>query len=469
MKQSPYLLAGACIASVAIGYALGGMKGGSPAGKDSTDAPQNTRAETRTGSRDRGHAPRGGPDNGASEELLSSLLSGRSPKELSGDEISGLVISLSRNSQNMDALTRTRQNYQLQLLLSRLSSDQLEAAAPAIAEDPEARSWGGISSVVGAMVARNSSRALEWAKGQKNAPAMTALIISGLSRDQPDVAVDLYRGGLMDGSLAQSLHWETGYNISLSMARQGKEHFLEFLDSLPQQQQGTMLMNALRELPVEDRTGLLDEVYQRSKNGIVESWAMKNTLSNLAVTDPATAHAWIAKLPAGEERASLNMALVSHLGRYGDPEASEAAVKRAIADSPGTEKQLLNHLMESGWGGTEQLAILARNLPPGVEFHAEDLKEHVESSNLLYRGLGGMADLAAVLKSPDEQATLLEGALNGLADRYKQSSGGRVNENDFLILQHRLNRLNLTGDNAARVNAAFEAARAAGVKPTAGR
>jgi hypothetical protein len=167
----------------------------------------------------------------------------------------------------------------------------------------------------------------------------------------------------------------------------------------------------------------------------------------------------------GKERASLELSAASSYSRNGDSDAAREWMSRAIAQSQGREKELLNEAIDQmGYGNPGDIATFTSLLPEGIELKAEDLKNQAQNS--MYRGFGGLTGLAAAIRDPAEQTKLITTALEEFTTRTGQSSQpSRLNATDFEIFTYQLQKLNLTGENATKVAEALAAARSATPKP----
>ncbi len=458
MKQSHFWIAGACVIGMAIGYMAGGSRDSSAATGKSDESASNPR-QSRSSPRERETRGNSG------DELLAGILKGRSPKDLSDSELVGIVLQLSKYDSTQSPVARARQSYQLQLLLEKLPASRLEEAAAAIAADPESRRTGGLNTIMNAMASKDPQRAMAWAKTQKNASGLLASVLGAMAKDDPMTAAEIYREGLLDGTFGQNDGWQASYGIGTAMARLGKKALLNFMDSLPQQQQGNILSNCFRELPESDRAEMMDEIHQRSKDGRLQDWSFKNIFTNALSTDRALAESWLEKMEPGKERASLELSAATSLSRSGDADGAREWMSRAIAQSQGREKELLNDAVDQmAYNSPGDIAIFASLLPVGVELKAEDLKNQAQNS--MYRGFGGLTGLAGAVRDPAEQTLLITTALDEFAKRTGQSSQpSRLNATDFEIFTRQLQTLNLTGENATKVAEALAAAQSATPKP----
>jgi len=458
MKQGHYLIASACVVSLAIGYVVGGIRASSASEESPKEEAANSR-RMKSASRERQSRESFG------DELLAGILKGRSAQDLSDGELVKILRQLSKYDATQDPVSAARRNYQLQLLLAKLPVSRLEQAAEALAADPDGMRNGNLYTILSAMASKDPQRALAWAKTQKNASSLTASVLSIMARDDPMKAADLYREGMLDGMFSQYTGWQASHGIGIAMARLGKKALINFMESLPQQQQSNILSNCFRELPEGDRMEMMDEIFQRSKDGRMEEWGLKNVFSNALNNDRAQAEAWLAKMEPGKQRASLELSAASQFSRNGDSDAAREWMARAIAQSPGREKELFNEAVsQMSYNNPGDIAIFASLLPEGIEMNAEDLKN--QARNAIYNGLGGLTGLAGAIRDPAEQTKLITTALEQFTTNVRQNSEpSRFNATDFEIFNRQLQTLNLTGENATKVADALAAAQSATPKP----
>ena len=458
MKQGHHWLAGTCIVSLGLGYLVGSNRASSAGAENTKEQAANPR-QGKTTSRERETRET------SSDELLSGLLKGRAAKDLSDAELVKIVFQLSKYDASQSPVARARQAYQLQLLLEKLPASRLEQAAEAIAADPERKSVGGLNTILSAMASKDPQRAMAWAKSQKNASSLLASVLGTMAKDDPMTASDIYHEGLLNGTFNQNDGWQASYGIGTAMAKLGKKALLGFIDNLPQQQQSNLLSNCSRELPESDRLEMMDEIYQRSQDGRLQDWSFKNIFTNTLSSNPAQAEAWLAKMQPGKERAALEMSAANSLSRNGDAEAAREWMSRAISQSQGSEKELLNDAVsQMAYSNPADIGVFASLLPPGIELTAEDLKN--PANNTGSRGFSGLPSLAGALRDPAEQAKLISAALDQFTTSVQQSSQrSRMNAIDFEIFSRQLLTLKLTGENADQVAQALAAARNAQPKP----
>jgi len=458
MKQGHYWIAGACLVSLGLGYVAGGSRASSAGVENPQEQPANPR-QMKSTSRERPSRESSG------DEMLASILKGRPAQDLTDSELAKIVLQLSKHDPTQSPVSHARQAYQLQLLLEKLPVSKLEQAAEAIAADPDSKRGSGLNTIMNAMAAKDPQRALAWAKTRKNAANLLSSVLGTIAKDDPMKAADIYREGILDSTFSQNSGWQASYGIGTAMARLGKTALLNFMESLPQQQQGNILSNCYRELPEGDRVEMIDEIYQRSKDGRLQDWGFKNVFTNALTTDRAQAEAWLAKMEPGKERASLELSAANQYSRNGDPDAARDWMSRAIAQSQGREKELFKEAVDQmGYNNPGDIAIFASLLPEGIEVRAEDLEN--QANNSAYRGFSGLTGLAGAIRDPAEQTKLIITALEHFTTNTRQfSQPSRLNAIDFEIFTRQLQSLNLTGENATKVAEALAAARSTTPQP----
>ncbi len=458
MKQGHYLIACACVVSLAIGYVAGGIRASSASEENPKEQAASPR-QMKSASRERQSRESSG------DELLAGILKGRSAQDLSDGELVKILLQLSKYDATQDPVSSARKSYQLQLLLAKLPASRLEQAAEALAADPEGKRGYGLNTILSAMASKDPQRALAWAKTQKNASNLMASVLSIMAKDDPMRAADLYREAMLDGTFSQYSGWQATIGIGRAMAGLGKKELLDYMESLPQQQQANILSNCCRELPEGDRVEMMNEIYQRSKDGRMDQWSFKNVFMNVLSSDRAQAEAWLAKMEPGKERASLELSAASQFSQTGDSEAMREWMARAIALSHGREKDLFKEAIDQmAYNSPSDIALFASLLPEGVEVMAEDLKDQARSTS--YNGLRGLTGMAVAVRDPAEQTKLITTALEQFTTNIQRSSqSSRLNATDFEIFNRQLQTLNLTGENATKVAEALATARSATPKP----
>lgn len=397
--------------------------------------------------------------------MLAAVLKGRDIRSLSGSDLGDLVTDLTKRDPSLEPLARARRDLQLQLLLAKLSTEQLQEAAAVITADPAQLYTGSLGTFIGAMTARNPTAAMAWAKEQKNPGGFVGQVIAAMAKDHPQEAMDTYRSALLDGTMGTETWWEASFGVGSAVAKLGARQLLEFVDGIPRGQQSSVLANCTRDLPEGERVAMADEMYRRYQAGEIEEWGFRNSLSALGTADPAKLGQWLDKLPAGKDRARVMLDLATSGSRGGENSAmTRTWMSKAIADMPGNEKELLQQLRSSAFNNPSDFATFAEALPPSVEIKAADLMPFARNS--LSRGPAALVDMARAIQDPAEQAELIVTTLDTFRTQTESSSNPpRMNGTDFEILRHRLRTLNLTGDAATRLADAFDAAKDARQKP----
>jgi hypothetical protein len=454
MKNPFSLIAAASLVGLVIGFILGGQRE-----SDTSRAAANAQtAESRpTRSADRSATK---PQESSGDELLSSLLKGRAVQELSSTELSKILAQLTTFDRNQDPLTSAKQNYQLQLLLRKISPARLKEVAESLLKDPESKQNMGSYYVIASLSARDPQGAMAWAKSQPNPERLMAMILSNTAKDDPTGAAEVLRAGLMDGSFNSNDIYSTTYSVTGAMAKLGKDSLLAFLDSLPSQLQNNSLHSAIRELPEGEQSAVLDELYQRSLDGRMENYSFSNLLLNSSLP-PAKIQAWLATLKPGEGRTSLELTYASSLFRSGKTEIAQDALSRTLAQNSGKEKEVLLKALGNTYsyrpGDIEKITSL---LPPGVEIKADDLKN--QSNSPFYNGFDSLLTLTHAIQDPAEKAKLLTTSFQNLTKSIEESSrSSRLNANDFAIAESQIAALKLSPEDAAAAQAALAAAKAA--------
>lgn len=446
------MVAVACIACLGIGYFVGGNRVPN-AGDGGPGEPALNSHPPRSPSRDR--LARG---NSPSDDLLSGILKGRPLPDVSTIELADLIVQLSDNETNRDPLSLAKKAYQLQLLLGKLPISRLEEVAETIAADPQSRRFGSLNIIASALAAKDPERALAWAKGQKTAKQLPGYVIGAMAKEDPFTAAEIYRNGLIDGEFGRYSGFTAASELGRAMAKLGKKPFIEFIDRLPLNQQGTVLTGAFRELPEKEQSGMIEEVYSRYKDGRIDDWSIKSIFNTTAASNPALAEAWLAKMEPGKDSASLALSTASFLSQS-NPEASREWMARAISRSQGSEKELLQKsIQQMSFMNPSDIVTFASLLPAGVEIRAEDLKDSVNNSS--GNNLNGLSEIVGVLHDPAEQARLITVALDHIAASARSNSPyGKMNSTDYEIFESRLKFLGLTGENAQNVQAALDRAK----------
>lgn len=430
--KTPALTLITAVLGLAIGFTVGKGGGGSHEASPTDQADSVTRkTQSSRGSSDR-------KTGSASEGILAGVLKGREISQLSAEDALKLLAPRMSMDWNGDPLEMARNNYELQLLLSKLPASVMEQVIELSrkSETPGFR----VQQLFGAYAARDWQKAMDWASRQPDAATWKSAAISKLAISDPGRAAELYQDGRMNGTLSRNATWESGYNIGNAYAKQGLQPFLSFLDTLPSGDISSLLGNSARNLPKADIPALLQEVGRRTAEGSLDKWTMTNLVSNLSQTNPEEAKKWIASQETGETRSKLELTLASNLARQGRSDDVLPLLKSAMAGVPGKEKELftsqIGNLIQTNPALINQLADI---LPAGIEFTKVDLK--------YFGGYGRsdtMVDLAKLIKNSDEQVDYLKQSLENISN-----NGMKLNEVDFQLLSHRLQSLPLTGSSAA--------------------
>ena len=442
------LLAAACAISLACGYIAGNA--GNAAARKSDSEPSAQARANRPASRD--SRPR------ISEEssLLDSLLGGRPIAEIPASELAALIARLSKYDPSMTPLARSKQSYQLQLLLAKLSPADLDGLATAIHSDEDLKEDSTLIYVLAALAGKDKERALAWLSSKESDSRAYAAVIGSIAKDDPHAAAAILRDtALKEGNTSYQL-WSASYTIGQSMAMLGTDPLLAYLDTLPNQQQSTLISNCFQHLPKGEHIKFLDEIQRRSKNGNISGFSINQLFSTLLSSDQAAAKEWLSKLPDSNEKNSIRTYAAIDLFENGRSEAAATWLREAIAATPGKEKETLGGIIQAlSTNKPEAIAHVTRLLPEGVEFTAKDLEQYAQNS--LYNGTGGLTALASAVSNPDEKARFVATALGNISPASGLSQ--RFNANDFEILSRQIAAMGFTGDNAALVTRALEMAR----------
>lgn len=457
MTKTHGLIAAASLVGLVIGFTLGQQRDSQP-GKSAISSKESPTRQTRSSQ----HSSSGVKES-SNNELLSSLLKGRSIQELSSAELSKIFIQLSTYDANQDPVARAKQNYQLQLLLKKTSPARLKEVAESILGNPDSKPSMNLSSILSALTARDPQGAMAWAKSQPNPERLVAMILSNTAKDDPTGAAEKLREGLMNGTFSSNDSYTSTYSIAAAMAKLGKNNLLEFIDSLPSQLQNYTFQSAIREVPEHEQSALLDELYQRSKDGKMQSYDFTNLFSSYTI--PADkAEAWLAKMEPGKERLDLELSYARNLLGNGKSEIAQEWFKRSLAQNSGKEKEILLKAMNNSNLRSSDINMLTSFLPPGIELNAEDFKN--QGNSYSYSGFSSLLNRAQAINNPVEKAKLMTHAFTEFAKNIQDSSNSnRLNDNDFAIVQSQIPALNLSPEDAATVQAALAAAQAAQPKP----
>jgi hypothetical protein len=456
-KQDHFWIAGACIVGIGFGYILGSSRPSSSSPGNPPDQVIHSRS---------GKAPSREREarESNSEELLSSLLNGRAAKDIPDAELVKIIHRLSKYDATLSSVARARQNFQLQLLLEKLPTSRLEQAAEALSADPDSVRNGSTFAIVNAMASKDPQRALAWAKTQNDPSRMQAAILGAMAKDDPITAADLYREGLLDGTFNPSDNWTASSEIANCMAKLGKKQLLSFVDSLPRVQQHNMISRCFHALSEGDQLEMLNEMYQRSKDGRLQV-SIRSVFSSALNSNRSQAETWLAKMEPGKERATLELSAANSLSQNGDPDAAREWMSRAIAHSAGNEDELLKEAFNQMiYNNPAYLAVFTSLLPQGIELRADDLKKAAIDS--ARQGFSGLTRLARAIRDPAEQTKLITTVLDDLANNTSSgSSPSRLNAADFEIFTRQIRTLDLSGENAAKIDQSLAAVRNAKPNP----
>ena len=450
-------MAAAGVAGLAAGLLIGrNTSPGDPASVSSA-------AEMRSGGAVAPQRNRPGRPASPGDDLLSRFTDGRAVQTLTARDVGEIIRANINTDRNEDPVAAARRNYQLQLLLSKLPGKVLEEVAKDILADEKARSSEGWK-IFNVWAKRDWRAALEWADGEPKHSQWVGTALSSLSATDPDLAAQLMSERLLGGKLSD--RYGAIYNIGRAQARMGKEAFMRFVDTLPSNQQSNVLSGSLRELPEEDLLSVVDDLYQRKGKGAIRDYSFSNAVGQLMRTNPEKAKEWMERIPEGEERAKLQLSMVSTLLGSGKGTESVEMLKAAMAQSPGKEKEYVKQVINNAiHQNPELLPELVKALPTGMEMTAEDFKgRHFfgwgQSSSLV--------EIAKTIPDPGEQVKMLTQSFEEAAKNFSQQQGGdRYNEVDFKILEGRLAALNFTGEAAEKVNASLAKVREAALAPAA--
>jgi hypothetical protein len=442
------LLAAACIISIALGFIIG----------KSTSAPEQTTLEspTKPTRHERSNSPVHRTRT-SDTSLLDSILNGRPINEIPPADLAALIASLSKYDPDMDALTLSKKSYQLQLLLTKISASDLATLATTIASDPEAKKSEALRSILSALAENNPDRAFAWLSTQEKNGGLYSIVIGAIAKNDPTAAADLLQNAILDGTFSNHEHWTATYSVGQSMAKLGSESFMNFIDSLPQQQQGNILYNAIQHVPESEHIKLLADLHQRKLNGDLENVSMEYLFSKVLSTNESKAKEWFSKLPDGDEKNSLRTSAASNYFQAGDKEAAASWMRDALTNSPGKEKQMLENIINTlAYNNPEAIPFFTQLLPEGIEYTAKDMEHY--AMNSLYNGSGGLTAIASAIRDPNEQALLIANTLEKITSS-ETGNRSRLNATDYEILSRKIATIGFTGEYATLVNKALQSAK----------
>lgn len=453
------MMAAAAVLGIAIGFGIG--RTSSPKEGDAAERQlQSDAAPTRQ--RDRGRPERSSASN---DDVLSSLLRGRSIQSLSTQDIADLLEENSNRDRNEDPVAAARRNYQLQLLLSKLPVEKLAELSQEMLTAEGRRSTQGYQ-VFNAWARRDWKQALEWAESDPKGNQWIGSAISALAATDPGLAEELLQKRLLSGEMTDGRGYSALYSVAQSKARLGKDAFLDFLETLPSQQQSNMISNSVRDLPEGDLAGFLDELYQRKSAGGSSTWSYSNVLNELMRVDPVKAKAWVDQMEPGSERTNIEMGMITNMATSGKMSESIELMTKVVERDPAKAKDAIKQLVnQMSYQGPAAMAEIINALPANIQMTADDYQN---SAHMFGWGrAGSLVDMAKTIRSPDEQAKLLVQAMDQGVKQLEGGSGMRFNETDLRIFENRVATLNLSGDAGEKVSASLTKVKEALANPPA--
>ncbi|RYD20904.1 MAG: hypothetical protein EOP88_13320 [Verrucomicrobiaceae bacterium] len=440
-----HLLFGATLlAGIAIGFLLDrGHEG--PRGQDAV-------AERNGAAGGRLPAGRSGQRaESASDAVLAGLLKGRSVADLSAEEAYQAIALHLQPQWNKDPLERSRNSYQLHLLLSRLPLPVLDGLLDKVHEIgvPQAT----LDDMFTAYSMRDWDKAMAWAERQPELASLRGSAIARLADTDPARAADLYGQEVMNG---RDRGFDVGVSVAAGMASQGSAAFFKFVDSMPSGSARYMMSEASRQIPPEQIPAFLDEVKRRTDAGILDGSEMRDIMRNLVTSRPEVASQWLDSKEPGPECSKSMMDLVGTLTSHGKNAEAEKLIREAVAGMAGNEKEFITGNVTTLLVRNPDLAEkMIALLPAGQELTREDVQNW---GSYFYKG-DRMIDVANLIHSPTGKAGYLTDTFNSL---YQPGSkeGHHLNARNFDVIAHRLDSLALSGEDAAQARAALAAARA---------
>ncbi len=388
--------------------------------------------------------------------LLDSILGGRNISEIPPADLAALIGSLSRHDPGLDRLAQSRRYYQLQLLLTKLPAGALAELADAISSDPALRRQGGLPNLLTFLAGKDPGLALHWLSTHENSSEYYPAVISSIAREDPYKAANLFEKYLLDGTLTSSRLWIASNGIGSAMAKLGATPLLDFIDKLPENRQTDIAENAFQSLPASERILLLTEILKRNADGRTGNITLAPLFNTYLRLDQAGASEWFAKLPEGDGKETLRRSAAFSLIQSGEKEAAAEWVRGIFTSSPGKEIETLgNYIGGMVYLRPTDIPYYAALLPDGLEFTAKDFESIAMES--VYSSIGGLTSIASAIRNPAEQAHLIAGTIDKLVG--DKGSHDTLNPADLEILSRRISTMGFTGENAALVNAALEAAR----------
>lgn len=441
--KAPFLFGATLLAGIAIGFLLD-RGGDGPRGQDGV-AERNGAAG--------GRHPAGRPGqrtDSASDTVLAGILKGRSIADLSAEEAYQAIAPCLQPQWNKDPLERSRNSYQLHLLLSRLPLPVLDGLLHEVHKVgvPQAT----LNDMFTAYSMRDWDKAMAWAERQPEQASLRGSAIARLADTDPARAADLYGQEVMNG---RDKGFDVGIAVAAGMARQGSVAFFKFLDSMPSGSARYMIIESSRQIPPEQMPAFLDEVKRRTDTGSLDRSEMRDIMRNLVTSRPEVASQWLDSQEPGPERSKSMMNLVGTLTSYGKNAEAEKLIREAVAGMAGKEKEFITGNVTTLLVRNPDLAEkMIALLPAGQELTRED----VQNWGSYYHKGDRMIDLANLIHSPTGKADYLTDTFNSF---YQPGSnaGDHLNARNFDVIAHRLDSLGLSGEDAAQARAALDAAR----------
>lgn len=455
------MLAAAVVLGIAIGFGIGrtGSSGGDPAAEKQA---QSDAAPSRQ--RDRGRPERSSASN---DEILSTLLRGRSIQSLSTRDIADLLEENSGRDRNEDPVAAARRNYQLQLLLSKLPMEKLAELSQEMLTAEGRRSNQGYQ-VFNAWARKDWRKALEWAESDPKGNQWIGSAIAALAATDPGMAEEMLKERMLNGDISDGRAYTAMYAVAQAKARLGKDAFLSYLGELPAQQQSNAIANAVRDLPEGELAGFLDELYQRKSGGGINTWSYTNVLNELMRVDPAKARAWIDQMEPGTERINIEMGMISNMATSGNVSESIELMTKVVERDPAKAKDAIKQLVnQMSYQGPAAMVEIISALPGNIEMTAADFQNNIHMFG--WGRTSSLVDMAKTIRNPDEQAKLLVQAMDQGVQQLGAGSGSgmRFNETDLRIFENRLATLNLTGEAGDKVSASLAKVKEALANPPA--
>ena len=442
--KTPTLIAGTAVIGIAIGFVAGNTRG------ERAAAPRNEVAENSPRMKSSRRAEGLAGSAGKGDGVTSGSIKGREYSKMSAAEALVMVKANGESWGGGDPLEMARRNYEFQLMLSKLPLGELEELI-ALSQESGVQSYRA-RQIFGVYAARNLEKAMAWAATQPDADSWKSSAVAALAANDPGRAMEMYQDVILNGTAnSYGGAMDGGYGLAGSFAKQGTTAFLQFIDSIPSGGADNYISNSMRNLPKEDLPGFMAELEKRVKEGKFDQALMGRTLQSLASTDPELARSLIGKMEEGPERAKREMGFGGALAQQGKTAEALELMKSAMAQQPGGKEKefVINEASSYLMSGNPAFALLVAELPPGSELNVEDVKK---ISDRMWRA--DPVNMAKLLKTPEDQVTYLEGAIDTLGKR-----GSKLNAVDFRVLEHRLLSLGLTGDHLATVQEKLAATR----------